>query len=155
LKELVDEFPARIEFLLVGVGVDGLLVLREQHAAFDLHQRRRHDEELAGDLELQVLHRVEDLEVLLGHRLDRDVVDIEFVFAQQEQQQVQRTFEHGEFDAIIGFGDHGPSRGSARQTRKGKSRRERTSEPAGATASRCGGRGGPVARYGLRRKSAT
>jgi len=27
LKELVDEFPARVEVVLLGVGVDGLLVL--------------------------------------------------------------------------------------------------------------------------------
>ena len=42
----------------------------------------------------------------LRDRLDRDVVDIEFVFPNEKQQQIQRTFEDLKFDAIIGIGNH-------------------------------------------------
>ena len=106
LDELVDQFPARVDLLLVAAGrIDGLLVLGQQHPAFDLHERGGHDEELAGQLELEVAHGVERVEVLLGDLHDRDVVDIQFVLADQEQQQVQRSFEDLELDAIIGVGD--------------------------------------------------
>ncbi len=106
LDELVDELPARIELLVLDcVGVDGLLVLGQEHPAFDLHERGGHDEELAGQLELELAHGVEGVEVLRGDLLDGDVVDIELVLADEEQQQVERAFEDLQLDAIIGIGD--------------------------------------------------
>jgi hypothetical protein len=112
LDQLVDELPARIELVLLGIGVDRLLVLGEEQAAFDLHQRRRHDEELAGHLDLELLHRIDGVQILLRHRGNGNVVDIELVLPEEEQEQVQRPLKDGQFDAIIGFGNHGASRGT-------------------------------------------
>ena len=51
LDELLDEGPARVlafrgrEHFFFGSTFD-----RQEHAAFDVHQRRGHDEEVAGEL---------------------------------------------------------------------------------------------------------
>ena len=90
----MDELPAGIHLVLaVGVGIDRVQALGQEHPALDLHQRGGHDEKFAGDLEVQLLHRVQDRDVLLRHRLDRDVVDVYLVLADQEEQQVERALE--------------------------------------------------------------
>ena len=66
LEKLVHEFPTRIHFFVLGVGIDGVLALRQQQPAFDLHQRRRHHEEFACDVEVELLHRVQRIDVLLA-----------------------------------------------------------------------------------------
>ena len=39
---------------------------RQQHPRLDVDQRRRHHQELPGDVEVQLLHQVDVLEVLLA-----------------------------------------------------------------------------------------
>jgi len=108
LEELVDELPAGIDLVVgVGVGVDGVEALGEEHAALDLHEGGGHDENVAGDIEVERLHRAESLEVLFRHRLDRNVVDIDFVFPDEEKQKIKRAFEDLQLDAIVGIGNHG------------------------------------------------
>src|SRR5690606_4130970 len=70
LEELVDEFPAGVEGVVVAAFGDGGLAAGEEHAAFDLHEGGGHDEELAGDVEVELLERVEHVDVLAGDRLE-------------------------------------------------------------------------------------
>ena len=67
-----------------------LLFHWQQLTALDVHERRSHDEKVTRKLEIVLLLRAQDLEVLLRDLLDRDVVDIDLVLADQEQEQVQR-----------------------------------------------------------------
>jgi hypothetical protein len=95
----------------------------QEQAALDLHQRRRHDEKLAGHIEIELLHRVQHLDILLHHRLDRNVVDIELILSDQEKKQIERALENGQFDAGIGIENHGvTSLGSGKPPATEKSR---------------------------------
>ncbi len=108
LQQLVDELPARIDVVLaLPVGVDRVLALRKQHPALYLHQGGRHHEEFPGYLQIELLHRTKDRDILLRHRLDRDVVDVYLVLADQEKEQVKRALEYLELDAVIGVLKHG------------------------------------------------
>ena len=103
LDELLDEGPARILAFVGGRDfLFGPAFDRQEHAALDVHQRGRHDEEVAGEFQVVLLLRAQDLEVLLRDLLDRDVVDIDLVLADQEQEQIQRTFEDVEADRQVG-----------------------------------------------------
>jgi hypothetical protein len=108
LEELMDEFPARIDFVVrVGVGIDGVEALGEEHAALNFHQRGGHDEELAGDVEVERLHRAESFEVLFRDGLDRNIVDIDLVFPDEKKEKIKRAFEDLQLDAIIRIGNYG------------------------------------------------
>ena len=99
LDELLHEGPSWVLAFLGGRDfLFGPAFDREEHAALDIHQRGRHDEEVAGEFEIVLLLRAQDLEILLGDLLDRDIVDIDLVLADQEEQQVQRAFEDVEAD---------------------------------------------------------
>ena len=54
--ELTDQFPTRILPFLFALDLH-LLLHGQQFAALDIHQRRGHDEEFAGDLQVQQAHR--------------------------------------------------------------------------------------------------
>ena len=54
----------------------------------------------AGDVDIEPGHRVEVLEVLLGHERDRDLEDRQLVLLDQVEQEVERTLEHVEGDLI-------------------------------------------------------
>ena len=83
LEQPADERLARILFriLLRGIGP------RQQHARLDVNQRRGHHEELPRDVEVQLLHQVEVVEVLLGDERDRNVVDVHLVLLDEVEQQ--------------------------------------------------------------------
>ncbi len=74
---------------------------RQQHPRLDVDQRRRHHQELAGDVEVQLLHQVEVLEVLLRDERDRDVVDVDLVLLDEVQQQIERALEVLEADRVV------------------------------------------------------
>jgi len=84
-----------------------VLPFGEEQAAFDLHERGCHDEEVARDFEVELLHGVQRGDVLAGDRLDGDVVNIELVFSNEKKEQVERAFKDRQLDAIIGFRNHG------------------------------------------------
>ena len=65
-----------------------------------MDERRRHHQELARDVEVQLLHQVDVLEILLRDRGDRDVVDVDLVLLDEVQQQVERALELLEPDRI-------------------------------------------------------
>ena len=68
-----------------------------------MDQRRRHHQELTGDVEIQVLHQLDVVEVLLGDQRDRDVVDVHLVLANEVQEQIERPLEGVELD-LVGVG---------------------------------------------------
>jgi hypothetical protein len=65
-----------------------------------VNQRRRHHEELPRDVEVQILHQVDVLEVLFRHLEDRDVVDVHLVPLDEMQQQIERALEIIEVDRV-------------------------------------------------------
>ena len=71
---------------------------RQQHLALDVNQRRRHDEELAGEVEVQLLQQVQVLEVLLRDDRDLDVIHVHLVLLDQMDEQVERAFERLQLD---------------------------------------------------------
>jgi hypothetical protein len=73
---------------------------RQEHARLDAGERRGHLEVLGGDVEVQHLHRVDVLEVLLGDEPDGDVDDVELVLADQVQEQLERPREPGQLDLV-------------------------------------------------------
>ena len=83
-----------------------MLALGQEHPALDLHERCGHDEELAGYFQVELLHRPQRRHILLGHRLDRDIVDVYLVLADQEKQQVERSLKNLQLDAVIGVRKH-------------------------------------------------
>ena len=89
LEQARDQLGARIApfFLLV------VRRRRQQHARLDPREGRRHHQVLAGDVEVQLAHQLEVLEVLLGDLRDRHVGDLELVLADQVQQQIERPLE--------------------------------------------------------------
>ena len=66
---------------------------RQQRLRLDVDERRRHHQELAGDVEVQLLHQLDRVEVLRGDQRDRDVVDVDLVPPDEVQQQIERAFE--------------------------------------------------------------
>ena len=99
LEQPPDQRIARI-FLVVGIAGGGLGP-RQQHPALDVDQRRRHHQELAGDVEVELLHQVEVLEVLLGDQRDRDVVDVHLVLLDQMNEQIERALERLHLDLDV------------------------------------------------------
>ena len=98
--QLPDQFPARIVLFRFLLG--RLLIDRKQAAALDVKQVRRHDDELAGDIDVQFLEGLQIFEVLPGDALDRDVVDVELIALDQIKQEIERALENLELDLVIG-----------------------------------------------------
>ena len=97
LEQPADERLARILFriFLRRIGP------RQQHPRLDVNERGRHDEELAGHVEVQFLHQVEVVEILLRDQRDRNVVDIHLVLLDQVQQQIERPLEIEQANRIV------------------------------------------------------
>lgn len=111
LKELVYEFPTRIDIVIgAGVGVDGVKPFGEQQPTLYLHQRGGHDKKLAGDVEVERLHRPECLQVLFRDRFDRDVIDVDLALPDEKKQEIERAFKDLKLDAVVGIGNHGAKR---------------------------------------------
>src|SRR5262249_31091422 len=77
LEQAPYERVARIFFL----AFDGRGRLRawQQHLRLDVDKRRRHDEVVAGYVQVELLHQRNRVEILRRDQSDRDVVDIHLV----------------------------------------------------------------------------
>ena len=67
----------------------------------DVNEGRGHDEELAGHVEVHLLHQIEVLEVLLRDQRDRDVVDVQLVLLDEVQEQIERALEIDQADRVV------------------------------------------------------
>ena len=113
--QLADQVPARIIFL--GIFFRRLLIDRQQAAAFQIDQVRRHDDELARDVDVQFLERLEIFEVLARDPLERDIVDIELVALDQIKQEIERPFEDLELNLVIRLHAGGNFTGRRRESK--------------------------------------
>ena len=87
--ELADQRFLRVFFFLFSQ----FRLLRQQQARFDLQQRRCHDEELAGIIDIKSVD-IRYVGVELVRNLDdRYVINIDFVLFDKIEQQIQRTFK--------------------------------------------------------------
>ncbi len=82
--------PRIAHFLFVQ---DRAFRLRQQHPRLDLHQLRRHHQELAGHFEIQGFERGEILQILPRDVDDGDVEDVDVFAVNQIQQQIERTLK--------------------------------------------------------------
>ena len=78
-----------------------MLVEREQTAAFQVNEIRRHRDKLTGDVDLQLLERLEILEVLARDAFERDVADVDLVALDEVKEEVKWAFEDLELDLVI------------------------------------------------------
>lgn len=86
LEELLNQFPARINRLILYIFIGALIFFGQEEPTLDIHEGRRHDKEFAGDFEVEFLHRPEDFNILPGDGLNRDVVDVDLIAANQVEQ---------------------------------------------------------------------
>ena len=87
-QALHEFFPRVRAFLFLLFGPAG-----QEHLRLDAQERRRHEQVLAADFEIEQFEQLEILKVLLRDQRDGNIVDIHLVFPDQEQQEVQRSFE--------------------------------------------------------------
>ena len=108
LEEASDEHLARVgQGSVAVVGLCGLR-LGEQHLAFDLDERGRHDEVLARDTQIELPHRVDVGEILLGDEGDGDVEDVDRMRLDEVQQKIEGTFELTDLEVQrLGTEEHG------------------------------------------------
>ena len=66
----------------------------------DVHELGGHDDEVAGDLQIEFLHEMKVLQELLRDAGDRDIVDVELVPFDEEQEEIERSLKFREFDAV-------------------------------------------------------
>ena len=96
LELLVLEQPAHqrvARIFLLALDAGRRFRPRQQHLRLDVNERRGHHEELAGDVEVELLHQLDRVEVLLRDERDRDVVDVHLVLLDEVQQQIERPLE--------------------------------------------------------------
>ncbi len=99
-----------------GIG-SGSGVIRRDLISINL---RRHDDEFAGDVDVQLGHQLHVPEVLLGDARDREVPQVHLGLADEVEQQVERAAVGVEFDFIIeaighDFGGNNPGAGGLRR----------------------------------------
>ena len=89
------------------LGSSSALFGRQQQPRFQVSEPRRHDEVVGGELDPQPARRLDESEVLLGERQDRDLCEIDLLVARKLEQKVERTFEAGDVDdkTLVGADD--------------------------------------------------
>ena len=101
LDEAADEFPARVLNVVFFLGGIDLEIDGEEFAALDVHERRGHHEELAGNVEVELAHQL-DVPDELGRDLgDVDVVNVHLLLFHKVEEQIERSFEDLELDFVF------------------------------------------------------
>ena len=80
-----------------------VVVAGQQAAGLELDQGRGDQQELGGDVEVEVLQPVELGQVGVDDRGERDLVEVDLLAQDQVQQQVERALEHGGLH-LVGHG---------------------------------------------------
>jgi len=78
------------------------LIHGQQLAALDIHERRGHHEELAGDLEIELAHHLDVFDELRGELGEIDRIDVHLLLLDEIEEQIQRAFKDLEFDFVFG-----------------------------------------------------
>ena len=99
-NQLADEFPARILAFLFAFDLR-LLIGGQQFAAFDVHERRGHDEEFAGDFKVEFTHEVNVFDELRGQPGEVDRVNVHFLLFDEVKEQIQRAFKNLELNFVF------------------------------------------------------
>jgi hypothetical protein len=97
LQEALDKFFARVFSLLVGTGQG---VRREKHLGLDVDKRRRHVNELRGHIYVELFELMKIVEVLRRDLGDLDIVNVHFLLFDEVEQEIERTLEDRNLDAI-------------------------------------------------------
>src|SRR5207249_3763924 len=96
LEQPADQRVARVFFL--AFDTCRRLGTRQQQFRFDVDQGRGHHQELACDIEIQLLHQVNRVEILRRDERNGNVVDVHLVFPDEVKQQIERPREVIELD---------------------------------------------------------
>ena len=97
-NELPDQFPAWIFLVIIRIRrLDGA---GQESPALQIHQIRRHHDELAREVDVQHFEGVDVGNILLGDALDIHVQHIQLLLPDQVEQEVERTFEDIEFNFV-------------------------------------------------------
>jgi hypothetical protein len=134
IHQAVHELLARVH-----VGLDRLLA-RQQDLGLDIDEERGHQEELGLAVEVDPLLPSEVFEVLAGDDRDGDVLDVDLLLLDQEEEQVERAFEHFEPDLVAFIptfrrGRRGHRRGGGHVRRLELARHRRQNPSAARTSS--------------------
>jgi len=91
----VFEEPSHERVTGIFFGFVGLCRVRtwQQRPTLDVNKGRGHYEELAGDVEIELLHQTQVFEVLLRDECDRDVVDVDLVLLDEVHEQIEGPLE--------------------------------------------------------------
>ena len=71
----------------------GVAVLGQQQARLEVGEPGRHHQVVGGEFEPQLARLLDEGEVLVGQRQDRDLGQIDLLLARERQQQIERTLE--------------------------------------------------------------
>ena len=72
--------------------------LGQQQARFQIGEPGRHHEVVGGELEAQLARLLDEDEVLLGQRQDRDAVEVDLLPPRKLEQEVERALEAVDVD---------------------------------------------------------
>ncbi|OQC72612.1 MAG: hypothetical protein BWX45_00855 [Deltaproteobacteria bacterium ADurb.Bin002] len=98
LQKLADQLRARVVFQFFG---RRLLRNRQQQAGLDVNQRGGHHQIFACQIQIKRLDEVQIIQVLTGDERDGNVINIDLIFFDQIQKQIQRTFKNIQFDRVV------------------------------------------------------
>ncbi|MEY3395620.1 MAG: hypothetical protein RL346_1856 [Verrucomicrobiota bacterium] len=99
--QLANQFPARI--VVFHILLWRLLVAGKQGPGFDIHQIGGHHDEFRRKVDIQQLEGIDVIEILPGDLFNGNAVDVQLVFFDEVEQQVEGTFEDLELDFVIGI----------------------------------------------------
>src|SRR5690606_20966559 len=88
LEELAHEIEPRVVELLLVLLED---LPRQEELRLDLHETRGHDEELAARVRIDVLEDLEIELILLDEPGDRDIEDIDLLFLDEIEEEIERA----------------------------------------------------------------
>lgn len=107
-KELLNKLVAGVGDVAGGGGFAlGGFLAGEEHGGFDFHQGGGHDEELAGEVDVdavvagELFDGIEIFHVGMGDMCDGDVVDIQFIAFDEVEQKVERALVIVELNAVF------------------------------------------------------
>jgi len=99
-EELADQFEARVAEVVLFLARFGLAAGQE-HGGLDFHEGGGHDEEFAGEVDVELLEHIDILEVLVGDGGDGDVLDVHLGAADEVEEQVEGAVVDVDANAIV------------------------------------------------------